>query len=64
MVQQKKVLNITHLGQYVAKAFVPRMMNTSVGCVYNVPLEYSDKELLETLRGYKVTKATRLTTYD
>ena len=36
--QYKTLLKSTHLGEWVIKVYVPKSMNTSIGCIYNVPV--------------------------
>jgi len=37
--QFKTLLKTTHLGEWLIKVYVPKSMNSSIGCIYNVPLD-------------------------
>ena len=53
--QYKKLLKTIHLGEWLIKVFVPKSMNTSIGCVYNVPLDISEEEIKEALKFQNVS---------
>ena len=53
--QYKKLLKTIHLGEWLIKVFVPKSMNTSIGCVYNVPLDISEEEIKEVLQLQNVS---------
>ena len=53
--QYKKLLKTIHLGEWLIKVFVPKSMNTSIGCVYNVPLDISEEEMKEVLKLQNVS---------
>jgi hypothetical protein len=40
--QYKTLLKSTHLGEWVIKVYIPKSMNTSIGCIYNVPLNITE----------------------
>lgn len=43
---------------------VPTSLTTSRGCIYNVPLEVNEEDILDVLKVQKVTKVKRLNYYD
>ena len=62
--QYKTLLKLTHLGEWVIKVYVPKSMNTSIGCIYNVPLDITEEEIKDVLKQQNVSNCVRLTYYD
>jgi len=59
--QYKKLFKTTHLGEWLIKVYVPKSMNTSIGCVYNMPLDISEEEIKDVLKFQNVSNCVRLT---
>jgi hypothetical protein len=62
--QYKTLLKSTHLGEWVIKVYVPKSMNTSIGCIYNVPLNITEDEIKDVLKQQNVSNCVRLTYFD
>jgi len=62
--QYKKLFKTTHLGEWLIKVYVPKSMNTSIGCVYNVPLDISEEEIKKVLKFQNVSNCVRLTYFN
>ena len=62
--QYKTLLKSTHLGEWVIKVYVPKSMNTSIGCIYNVPLNITEEDIKDVLKQQNVSNCVRLTYYD
>jgi hypothetical protein len=62
--QYKTLLKSTHLGEWVIKVYVPKSMNTSMGCIYNVPLDITEEDIKDVLKRQNVSTCVRLTYYD
>jgi hypothetical protein len=60
----KTLLKSTHLGEWVIKVYVPKSMNTSMGCIYNVPLDITAEDIKDVLKRQNVSTCVRLTYYD
>jgi hypothetical protein len=50
----KTLLKSTHLGEWVIKVYIPKSMNTSIGCIYNVPLNITEDEIKDVLKQQKL----------
>ena len=59
--QYKALLKSTHLGERVIKVYVPKSMNTSIGSIYNVPLDITEEDIKDVL---KRQNCVRLAYYD
>jgi hypothetical protein len=62
--QYKTLLKSTLLGEWVIKVYVPKSMNTSIGCIYNVPLDITEEDIKDVLKQENVSNCVRLTYYD
>jgi hypothetical protein len=62
--QYKTLLKSAHLGEWVIKVYVPKSMNTSIGCIYNVPLDITEEDIKDVLKRQNVSTCVRLTYYD
>ena len=62
--QFKTLLKTTHLGEWVISVYVPKSMNSSIGCIYNVPLEITEDEIKDVLKHQNVSNCIRLTFYN
>ena len=62
--QYKNLLKSTHLGEWLIKVYIPKSMNTSIGCIYNVPLDISEEDITDVLVQQNVTKCVRMTYYN
>ena len=62
--QYKTLLNSPHLGEWVIKVNVPKSMSTSIGCIYNVPLDITEEDIKDVLKQQNVSNCVRLTYYN
>jgi hypothetical protein len=62
--QYKTLLKSTHLGEWVIKVYVPKSMSTSIGCIYNVPLDITEEDIKDVLKQQNVSNCVRLTYYN
>ena len=62
--QYKTLLKSTHLGEWVIKVYVPKSMNTSIGCIYNVSLNITEDDIKDVLKQQNVSNCVRLTYFD
>jgi len=62
--QFKTLLKTTHLGEWSIKVYVPKSMNSSIGCIYNVPLDITEEEIKDVLKHQNVSNCVRLTFYN
>ncbi|CAG2204303.1 unnamed protein product [Mytilus edulis] len=62
--QFKSILASQRLGDWQVKCTVPKSQESSIGCIYNTPIDLTEEEVLGVLKDYKVTKVNRLTYYD
>jgi hypothetical protein len=60
----KTLLNSPHLGEWVIKVNVPKSMSTSIGCIYNVPLDFTEEDIKDVLKQKNVSNCVRLTYYN
>ncbi|VDI46888.1 Hypothetical predicted protein [Mytilus galloprovincialis] len=62
--QFRSILATQRLGDWQVKCTVPKSQESSIGCIYNTPIDLTEEEVLGVLKDYKVTKVNRLTYYD
>jgi len=62
--QYKTLLKTTHLGEWVIKVYVPKSMSTSIGCIYNVPLDITEGDIKKVLKTQNVSNCMRLSYYN
>jgi len=62
--QYKTLLKTTHLGEWVIKVYVPKSMSTSIGCIYNVPLDITEEDIKEVLKTQNVSNCVILSYYN
>ena len=62
--QYNKALSTTQLGEWKIKVSVPRIMTTSRGCIYNVPLDFDLTEVGDILKDQNIVKVDRMSTFD
>ena len=62
--QYKTLLKTTHLGEWVIKVYVPKSMSTSIGCIYNVPLDITEGDIKKVLKTQNVSNCVRLSYYN
>ena len=60
----QKLLKSTHLGEWLIKVYVPKSMSTSVGCIYNVPLDITEEYIKDVLKQQNVSNCVRLAYYN
>ena len=49
------MLKSTHLGEWVIKVYIPKSLSTSIGGIYNFPLDISEEEIKEVLKDQTVS---------
>jgi hypothetical protein len=62
--QYKTLLKSPHLSEWVIKVYVPKSMSTSIGCIYNVPLDITEEDIKDVLKQQNVSNCVRLTYYN
>jgi len=62
--QYKTLLKTTHLGEWVIKVYIPKSMSTSIGCIYNVPLDITEEDMKEVLKQQNVSNCVRFSYYN
>jgi len=62
--QYKQLLKTTHLGEWLIKVYVPKSLSTSIGCIYNVPLDITEEDIKEVLKQQNVSNCVRLSYYN
>ena len=62
--QYKTLLKSPHLGEWVIKVYVPKSMSTSIGCIYNVPLDITEEDIKDVLKQKNVSNCVRLTYFN
>lgn len=64
LLQLKLLMKTTKLGEWVVNCTRPQSVENTVGCIYNVPLDVSEEDIVYALNDYGVNKATRLTYFN
>ena len=58
--QYKKLLKTTDLGEWLIKVYAPKSLSTSIGCIYNVPLDITEEDIKEVLKQQNVSNCVKL----
>ena len=58
------MLKTTDLGEWLIKVYVPKSLSTSIGCIYNVPLDITEEDIKEVLKQQNVSNCVKLSYYN